>query len=274
MNIETCFERQPLIILGMHRSGTSLLASWLRCCGLFIGQQLMPAGVGNKKGHFEDEQFVKLHRLLLRENTYPWQRWSRLPEFKQATTVLLSTVLTRHQQPWGWKDPRTCLFIDKWHQVFPDARAVVIFRKPEDVVDSLIRREFAAQQRRRNRLAAWLALINYRINQKKIANNYLQEWIAYNQKIIEFLERKSANHYSVIDVSQLLVHDKLIFSRINNSLQSVLTYTPIRALFDEELLKSGSQKNYSFDTTLYQQATHVYQQMQSLSACSLAKNRR
>lgn len=271
MNIKVCFERQPLIILGMHRSGTSLLASWLQCCGLFIGHQLMPAGIGNKKGHFEDEQFVKLHRLLLRENTYPWQRWSRLPDFEQAAAALVSTVLTQHQQPWGWKDPRTCLFIDKWHQVFPDARAVVIFRKPEDVVDSLIRRELVVQQRRKNRLAAWLVLNNYRNNEKKIANKHLQNWINYNQKIVEFLAEKPINYYTVIDVSQLLVRDKVAFNRINSSLGSVLTYTPVRAVFDEELLQSSFRKNYLFDATLYQQATRIYQQMQSLSACSLAK---
>jgi hypothetical protein len=194
-----------------------------------------------------------------------------LPDFKQATTTLLSTVLTQHQHPWGWKDPRTCLFIDKWHQVFPDARAVVIFRKPEDVVDSLIRRELVAQQRRKNRPAAWFVLINYRVNKKSVANKYLKKWIVYNKKIIEFLAKKSLGEYSIIEVSRLLEQDKLVFDKINNSLGLVLTYMPIRTVFDKELLQPGSQENYSFNATLYQQAMHIYQQMQSLSTCSLDK---
>jgi hypothetical protein len=39
----------PLIILGMHRSGTSLFASWLDKCGINMGDKMLGAGVGNPK---------------------------------------------------------------------------------------------------------------------------------------------------------------------------------------------------------------------------------
>ena len=50
-----------LSITGMHRSGTSLVASWLNLCGLILDQgRVIPPLIGNKKGFFEDLDFVLL----------------------------------------------------------------------------------------------------------------------------------------------------------------------------------------------------------------------
>ena len=52
-----------LIIVGMHRSGTSLITQWLYRCGLSIGNKLAPADIGNVEGYFEDSDFLKLHEI-------------------------------------------------------------------------------------------------------------------------------------------------------------------------------------------------------------------
>ena len=54
-----------VVIVGMHRSGTSLITQWLQRCGLFIGDSLEGPGVGNVQGHFEDIDFLQLHQELL-----------------------------------------------------------------------------------------------------------------------------------------------------------------------------------------------------------------
>ena len=56
-----------LIIVGMHRSGTSLTTSVLSKSGLDIGSNLLGSGVGNEEGHFENLEFVDFHRKMLIE---------------------------------------------------------------------------------------------------------------------------------------------------------------------------------------------------------------
>ena len=52
----------------MHRSGTSLTSNWLHQCGLFLGENLIGPDIGNKFGHFENEDFLHLHVQTLRQN--------------------------------------------------------------------------------------------------------------------------------------------------------------------------------------------------------------
>ncbi len=55
----------PLVICGMHRSGTSLVASVLENAGLAIGCTAPLPGLGNPRGHFEDPDFLALHEEML-----------------------------------------------------------------------------------------------------------------------------------------------------------------------------------------------------------------
>ncbi|MFM7137383.1 MAG: hypothetical protein ACKO1M_10005, partial [Planctomycetota bacterium] len=57
-----------LVIAGMHRSGTSLLAGMCQEAGVRIGDRLLGAYRGNEAGHFEDLDFVEWHQLVLRAN--------------------------------------------------------------------------------------------------------------------------------------------------------------------------------------------------------------
>ena len=54
-----------LIVAGMHRSGTSVIAQWLQRCGLCLGENLLGPAIGNNEGHFEDTDFVFLHDILI-----------------------------------------------------------------------------------------------------------------------------------------------------------------------------------------------------------------
>jgi hypothetical protein len=68
-----------LCIAGMHRSGTSLVTSWLQRCGLQIDDgQLLAANTGNPTGHFEDIEFniVSLCDVVTPEAQYR-KMWPR-----------------------------------------------------------------------------------------------------------------------------------------------------------------------------------------------------
>jgi GT2 family glycosyltransferase/glycosyltransferase involved in cell wall biosynthesis len=138
--------RMPvLIITGMHRSGTSLTASLLQSAGLFIGHRLMGAGCGNAAGHFEDLDFYDLHRKALRATGHADEGFVKsahvdLPQPLEQEARQLIAARESLGEPWGWKDPRSTLFLDHWQRLLPHSFYLFVFRAPWEVVDSLYRR--------------------------------------------------------------------------------------------------------------------------------------
>jgi hypothetical protein len=129
----------------MHRSGTSLLASIVQQAGVRIGERLLPANWGNPRGYFEDMDFLNLHdRMLSRcgQGVYV-QDLSLLgsthEEDRRQAEQLVSE--RRSHGLWGWKDPRTALFLSFWEELLDQAHYLLVYRHPLDVVLSLRRRQ-------------------------------------------------------------------------------------------------------------------------------------
>jgi hypothetical protein len=135
---------QAIIITGMHRSGTSLVSNWLQSAGVNIGDRLLEPNVANPRGYFEDVDFYSYHEQLLHEHgqTYlhvdPGFVFAPTPTAVAGARQLLDR---RADRPlWGWKDPRTSLFLNFWHDLLPDARYLFVYRHPLNVLLSLLRR--------------------------------------------------------------------------------------------------------------------------------------
>jgi len=142
----------PVMILGMHRSGTSYLASFVNAWGVSIGDHLLSPAEDNPRGYFEDEDFVRFHsEVLERQCGQNFTRHELGPiHFRDNPDVSL-TVEERnkgadlakarcHREIWGWKDPRTCLFLDYWRSMFPKAILIAVYRHPLEVYGSEVRR--------------------------------------------------------------------------------------------------------------------------------------
>ncbi len=131
-------------IAGMHRSGTSLVAGLVRAAGLPMGEELVGASATNPHGHHEDRAFVALHDAALAACGTGWTL-DRAPEQLgwsegvEAQARALVTARAAHGA-WGWKDPRTTLFLAEWKRVVPALRVVIVFREAATVVASLRRR--------------------------------------------------------------------------------------------------------------------------------------
>lgn len=151
-----------LVLTGMHRSGTSLLAGMAIQAGIDMGKRLLPAGNGNPRGHFEDLDFVDFHEACLRRRGArplrpPAGGVPRLggDEVREARAIFAR----RAGIPiWGWKDPRTILFLPDWAALLPAAFYLLVYRHPVEVVLSLLRRGHEPELRLDPRLgiAAWL----------------------------------------------------------------------------------------------------------------------
>ena len=143
----------PLIILGMHRSGTSLVAKLLEALGLYIGaEQLVQQS--------ESTHFVWANNWILKQCSATWDTPSPFAPLPQPLQQPLAELLQQAvqlfwsqyaqnmnpDQPWGWKDPRTSLTHSLWQKVYPKATFIHVYRHPVDVAWSLHTREVKMAQ--------------------------------------------------------------------------------------------------------------------------------
>ena len=144
----------PVIILGMHRSGTTLLTKILENLGLFIGWK--------KEKNYESIYFLKFNKWVLEQANITWDnlynyRFIHDPFFEKLTVALAEKYIKSIRRieylgllktlkykslkdldfPWGWKDPRNIITLNIWLKVFPDAKIIHIYRNPIDVAQSL-----------------------------------------------------------------------------------------------------------------------------------------
>ena len=152
--------RRPDIVcvLGMHRSGTSLLTRILNLIGLYLGSEqvsIQPAE-DNPKGHWEHSDIVSLNDAILKRYGGSWDEPPLLPTDWETASLLddlrqRAQVLIEDQfagvHLWGWKDPRTCLTLPFWQQLLPEMRYLICLRNPWDVARSLQHRNsFSAEK--------------------------------------------------------------------------------------------------------------------------------
>src|SRR5690349_12543379 len=65
-------KRSVFVLLGMHRSGTSVTMSVLNALGVRCGDNLIPAGRGNETGFWEHAGIVTVHERLLADLNRVW----------------------------------------------------------------------------------------------------------------------------------------------------------------------------------------------------------
>lgn len=135
---------KQIVITGMHRSGTSLVTSLIQKAGLNIGDQLQGSSRGNIRGHFEDSDFYNFHEEMLkrRGQSFLIQAPIFLNDITEEEQKRAHTIIEQRQgrKIWGWKDPRTCLFLNFWYELLPNARYLFLYRHPLEVILSLLRR--------------------------------------------------------------------------------------------------------------------------------------
>lgn len=234
----------PLVVLGMHRSGTSLVAHWLHECGLFLGEELYGASEFNPRGYFEDVEFIRLHRALLEEEgLHPSgheRPFSRREPLSGAGLARLEQLLLEKSRPgpWGWKDPRTCLFLDAYRRVCPQARYLVVVRHYAQVVASLVRREIAYRSGVQRRLKSLGITFAEKRLQRRHGSYYLEIVDHYYGRLIEHCQ-DPATECVVLMVEEFADKDRLLFDRVS-SIVPGLEYVPGDRVIDEALLSRGS----------------------------------
>jgi hypothetical protein len=169
----------PVIFIGMHRSGTSMLGRLLEELGMFFGAR---KDENNEAIFFQDLNEWLLGQCGARWDTpgafkeYFWRndevlKWTELyirnllasPRCIQFLGVRRFALggIGGLNTPWGWKDPRNTFTLPVWLRIFPNAKVVSIERNGVDVAQSLRTRENriledAPRFYRKNRMAFFL----------------------------------------------------------------------------------------------------------------------
>lgn len=148
-------QRIVILVLGMHRSGTSALTRTLALCGAALPTTLMaPAAEDNATGFWEPEPLVDLHDAALAAMGASWSDLRTLPSAWFASGEaddFRRHIADRLDQQYGAaplfvvKDPRLCRLMPLWRPMLEarsiDPRIVIPIRHPLDVAASLHRRE-------------------------------------------------------------------------------------------------------------------------------------
>jgi len=147
--------KSPVIVLGMHRSGTTLLAKLLQEYGIYMGSV--------KEQNFESAYFLNINEKIFRFIGAKWydptpfefigdvDKKNIIKYIKKSLNSPKTKFYFNKEQDnynffnidfiWGWKDPRNTFTLKYWQDVFPDAKVIHIYRHPMDVAMSLSKRE-------------------------------------------------------------------------------------------------------------------------------------
>jgi hypothetical protein len=236
-----------LVVVGMHRSGTSLTTNWLQRCGLNIGTQLEGKKFSNPDGHFEDIDFLNLHEEILKSPEVPYHGEMNPCDFKisdvQQEKIKNLIIQKNRSEEWGWKDPRTCLFLGVYRKLIPNARYLVIVRPYTEIIDSLLRRKYTPIEDR-IKTTNWgkLKLLKYRMTLrrhglKKEINYYENAVINYYSSIIYHLEAIEPKNRVCFKLQDIHHYDSHIIDTLNGMGFS-LNYIPISTIYNKRYLKT------------------------------------
>lgn len=224
-----CKSSKPIIIIGMHRSGTSFLSRVVEQSGVFMGKAKDPNN--------ESFAFLNSNKDCLKKSNFSWYK-PGVPQ-QWITDERLSQVVLGHfglyffdqeninevlQAPWGWKDPRTTLTLEMWLSFFPNAKVIHIHRNPYRVADSL-----------RSRNSQLPRESPYFVPELDKLNGGLNLWVEYAKIALEHEKKFKQNFIRVsyeklteMDQKHITALESFLKLDLNQSLKKSLELDPDR----------------------------------------------
>jgi len=222
--MENSLNKRVVVVLGMHRSGTSVITRALKVMGIELGTKLMPPHDDNKKGYWEDLELVDLNEEILSFLNYTWDSLSEISD--QDIDKVITQGFDRKAIDWlnrrmdnyplfGCKDPRMAKLLPFWKKVFNqcnvDVCYVLAVRNPLSVAESLKKRDGF-----------------------DLEKSYLM-WIGH---VLTSLKHSINNSHVLIDYDMLLNEPEYEILRMSQSLD--LTVEPLNLkYFTDDFLDSN-----------------------------------
>lgn len=143
-------EKDLIIVLGMHRSGTSMITNMLENAGYFVGEgeDILNPAFDNPKGFFENRKIIAINDLILQLCGGSWDNPPSESDIKQINIdPYLSSIIYKIFERKNLvviKDPRMCLTFPVWKELLPDNLKIIYVKRLRDAVISSLnkRNEF------------------------------------------------------------------------------------------------------------------------------------
>jgi hypothetical protein len=248
---------RALLLAGMHRSGTSMLASWIDDIGirLTLGA-CYPADAGNPLGHFEDIEFARISENAVRRSPSGAHGWQVVDHGEASFRILgrdrwrarrLALSRYLHASQWGWKDPRAVLCAEDWIALVPGLRILGVWRPAAAVVDSLLRRA----QRMPDKTM-------YQVSERAS----LQTWISSNEELLR-VHALFPGRVEVVDLRECIVSDGRVVEDSLRRMGFRVNYRPLVGVFRESQLIDSDRS--SGDGDLWTRAVQIEERLRKVS---------
>ncbi len=226
-----------------------MFARFMHESGIKMGEAFYVDESSNKYGHYEDMDFLNVQRQEVAghfggEDWLVWEDFETTADFsKKATGIYTAKALANPDGDWGWKDPRTALFLDFWHKLNPGICFIFMVRRPEAIVNSLCR----------------LLKTRWSVAEKA---KYLKSYVHYNRAIIRFIRDYPAAKCAVVSHDILTDNQAVELNRINDKLGTKFNTELFSHLFDSNVISREKFIPYTFLRAELSAARRIYRQMQ------------
>ncbi len=189
------------VILGMHKSGTTLLSQMLHNSGINMGD--FDDTVGYDAGNqYERKETQEINKKILKcgnefslnvVKSLASDDLNNVSELKIRAKCLIDD-LNRKYENWGFKDPRTCLTYQFWRDIMPEHKILFVYRPPEEVTVHYLRGVSALKILTRIR-RCWQSI---------------SAWYIYNYQCLEYLRENGKIEFITVDYYDLMRSDKIL----------------------------------------------------------------
>ena len=244
--------KRIIVVIGMHRSGTSAITRGLPIFGATLGDNLMMPFSDNPTGFWEDKQITELNEEILKIIGSAWHDTKsicisklydqKLKPQKEKALTLISDRIAKDNL-FAWKDPRASILLMFWQDVFKqldlDDSYIISLRNPVSVIESLFKRNGFKKEK------SFLLWSKYTLNAIKLSEGKLRILVDYDNllKSPVFQLERIAN---ALKLPSPYERQELLQEYIYNFISTDLRHS----LFDHFALESCPQA-LSFTKTLY-----------------------
>ncbi len=178
------------VVLGMHKSGTTLVAEILHRGGITMVEGVPERSDYDERFYFERAEAVAINKALLGGDAYSLDTVHLRPRGDDATLRhRIASLVARLEAAggdWGFKDPRTCLTWPIWRELLPPHRLVCVYRHP------------LAVER------------HYRLRNRQSSFRALRAWSAYNARVLDAHQAAPAGESLLVSYDALMEDDREI----------------------------------------------------------------
>lgn len=178
-----------LLVLGMHRSGSSALTRAISLLGHALPKTLIKDNRSNRRGHWESQPLARLDDAYLAQAGLVWSDWttgtlgriraSDRRDFVEDLRALVADEFSS-DRPAVIKEPRICRLVPQFREAFEDhlpLQAIIAIRNPLEVIASLVRRNNMTEAN------AGLLWLRYMLDAVSGSDGLPRAFIAYDHMI-------------------------------------------------------------------------------------------